>query len=204
MPSGDSLRARVRGTYVRIRPGGLHRPTAPLDQRLMLRMPSVTAALRKAIFRLPLHSRLRQALVARIVRLAFSAFERGEYAVPMELFYAPDVEFHGGALGETPPGMAHDLRGQAHLARWIEGWHEGFAWIEYDVPELFDFGDGLVFTLHQVGEGRGSGARTELTTYSAVRVEGGLATWQCWYGDPAEALRAIGVDPASVPLAGGS
>ena len=200
MPSARVACPRVSSSYVRLEPGRLARRTPPLDQRLMLRTPRLTAATRKAIFRLPLGSRVRHALVSRIVRLAFSAFERGEYAVPMELFYSPDVEFHGGALGETPPGMAYDLRGRPDLARWIEGWHEGFAWIEYDIPELVDFGDRLVFALHQVGEGRGSGVRTELTTYSAVRVEDGLAVWQCWYGDPGEALRAVGVDPAAVRL----
>jgi hypothetical protein len=139
-------------------------------------------------------------MISRIVRLAFSAFERGEFAVPMQLFYSPEVEYRAGALGETPPGLAHELRGHADMARWIESWHEGFAWIRYGVPEPLDFGDALVFALHQVGEGRGSGVRTEIATYSAARVADGLIVWQCWYGDPDEALRAVGVDPAGVRL----
>ena len=186
-------------TYVRISPGGAHRDTAPLDQRLMLRMPRLVASVRRILLRLPPRSPLRAYFLKRSAQLAFSAYERGEFAIPVELFYSPSIEMRGGDLGDIGPDMAYDVTGREGIRNWVERWQEPFAWIEYDVPELLDFGHAMVFTLHQVAEGRASGAPTELQTYSAVRFDGEGVSWQGWYRDRGDALRAVGVEPASVP-----
>ncbi len=165
----------------------------------MLRLPRLAAALRRVVLGLPPRSPLRAFFLKRAAQLAFSAYERGEFAVPVELFYSSRVEMRGGDLGEIGPDMAYDVRGKEGIQHWVERWQEPFAWIKYDVPELLDFGHAVVFTLHQVAEGRASGAPTELDTYSAMRLGEGLITWQGWYRDRADALRAVGVDPASVP-----
>jgi hypothetical protein len=189
----------VIDTYVRISPGGVHRDTAPLDQRLMLRMPRVAAALRRIVLGLPPRSRLRASFFKRATQLAFSAYERGEFGVAAELFYSPSIEMRGGDLGDIGPDMAYDVTGREGIRHWVERWQEPFAWIKYDVPELLDFGHAMVFTLHQVAEGRASGAPTELETYSAMRLDGGFVSWQGWYRERDDALRAVGVEPASVP-----
>ena len=94
--------------------------------------------------------------------------------------------------------MEYDVHGREGVRRWIEQWQDGFAWVRYEVTELLDFGSEFVFSLHQVAEGRASGASTELTSHSAVRFEGALVVWRSWHRERDDALRAIGVDPARV------
>jgi hypothetical protein len=90
------------------------------------------------------------------------------------------------------------------LQRWLEAWHEPFAWTRYEVSELLDFGDAVVFTVHQEAEGMASGARTELTLSSAVRFDEALVGWQRFFRTREDAIRAIGRDPAEVEPAASS
>src|SRR5438132_5904899 len=63
-----------------------------LEERLALRIPYLQDVVTRAWWRRPPRSRLRQALVRRLVRLGFEAANRGDYEVTFAL-YDRDVEF---------------------------------------------------------------------------------------------------------------
>lgn len=185
--------------YARITPGGLHRQTAPLDQRLALRMPRCFKWVRKAILGFRPASHIRRAFLGRAFRLGFSNYERNDFESTVSLFYSPSVRLERGDIPGLPPDMPSVVEGHADLRRWLEGFHEAFAWIMYEIPEVLDFGDRMTFTMFQAGEGKASGARAELSVHSAIRFGADAAiVWQRFYRDRDEALRGVDVDPAAI------
>jgi hypothetical protein len=149
---------------------------------------------------MPHTARVRQAVLPRTIQLVFAAYESGDFRAAMEMIYAPDVEVEIGALGgEAPPGLPKAVSGREDYVRWVAEWVEGFAWMRWEAKELLDFGDAVVFALHQEGEGTLSGAVTDLVLFSALRFDRGQVAWQAWFDDRDTAIRAVGRDPERVP-----
>ena len=74
------------------------RPRRGLDERIYLRFPSVVAFVTRAVWRLPPRSRVRRALLLRLVRSAFDAINRGDFQSSFVLHH-PDGELI------TPPRL---------------------------------------------------------------------------------------------------
>jgi hypothetical protein len=185
---------------VRSHPGRLDRSTAPLDYRLAIRFPRLRALVMRWINSMPPSARVRRIALPRFAQLAYSAFERGEYRITTETAYAPDVEFEAGELrGVVPIDLPLAVSGREQVARWVAGWSEAFAWIRYEVSEFLDFGDAIVFAVNMEGAGKASGVVTNLQLFSALRFERGQVTWQRFFPERGEAIRAVGRDPATVP-----
>ena len=185
---------------VRSHPGRLNRSTASLDYRLAVRFPRIRALAMRRIDSMAPTARLRRIALPRFAQLAYSAFERGEYRATAELAYAPDVEFEAGELrGVVPIDLPLTVSGREGVARWVAGWSEAFAWVRYDVTEFLDFGDAIVFAVNMEGAGKASGVVTNLPLFSALRFERGQVTWQRFFPERDEAIRAIGRDPSTVP-----
>src|SRR2546423_7931812 len=85
-----------------------------LDERLVVRFPSLARRVFAAALRLPLRSRLRRRILARAVRRGYAATSRGDYALSLTA-YAPDVEMH---VREST-AVADDLVG---VHRGHDGW----------------------------------------------------------------------------------
>ncbi|HEX2129323.1 MAG TPA: hypothetical protein VHF58_08925 [Solirubrobacterales bacterium] len=185
---------------VRSNPGPLRRSRAPLDYRLGTRFPRLNRLVFRLVTAIHPRARLRRALLPRGVQLAFSAYERGDYRSPIEMYYAPDVDFEAGQLGEAAPlDLALTVSRREDLVPWLEQWVDSFAWVRWDVSEFLDFGDAVVFAMHQEGAGKASGAVTELLLFSAARFERGQVTWQRFFRDRDQAIRAVGRDPDEIP-----
>ena len=185
---------------VRSVPGPLHRSTPPLDYRLALRFPRANTLLLRSVLQLPPTARVRRLALARALQVIWSAYERGELRAPIELVYAPDVVMEMGAIqGAGPIGLPSSLTTREELIRFQIEWTDSFAWMRYEVTELLDFGDAIVFGVKQEGEGRMSGVITHVQMFSALRLQGGRVNWQLFVLERDDAIRSIGRDPATVP-----
>ena len=187
-------------TAVRSEPGSLHRTTRPLDYRLMLRFPRLRMSVMRWVLRMPPTARIRRIALPRAVQLAWSAYERGEFREPIEAAYAPDVEIDVRAIQDAGPvGLPNKTSTREELIEFQVEWTEAFAWMRYSISELLDFGDAIVFGVIQEGEGRMSGAITNIHMFTSLRFEDGQVVWQHFFADREEAIRSIGRDPAQVP-----
>jgi hypothetical protein len=191
-------------TAVRSVPGALHRSTRPLDYRLGFRFPRARRAVMRWVLRMPPTARIRRILVPRAVLLAWSAYERGEIREPIEMAYAPDVELEVGAIqGAGPIGLPSTMSTREELIDFQVEWTESFAWMRYEVNELLDFGDAIVFGVRQEGEGRASGVIADVQMFTALRFRDGQVSWQLFSLERDEAIRAVGRDPDESPAAAG-
>ena len=187
-------------TAVRSEPGALHRSTRPLDYRLVLRFPRIRARLMRWVLGMPATARIRRIVLPRAVQLAWSAYERGEIRAPIEAAYSPDVEIDVGAIRAAGPvGLPSTMSTREELIQFQVEWTDAFAWMRYDVSELLDSGDAIVFGVIQEGEGRASGAITDIRLFTSLRFEDGLVTWQHFFFERDDAIRSIGRDPAQIP-----
>ena len=187
-------------TAVRSEPGSLHRSRPPLDYRLMLRFPKLRDRVMSRVLTMAPTARIRRIVLPRAVQLAWSAYERGEIRAPIEMAYAPKVAVDVSAIQTAGPiGLPSTTSTREELIQFQVEWTEAFAWMRYDLQELLDFGDAIVFSVVQQGEGKASGAVTGFQMFTALRFEGGRVIWQHFFADRDEAIRSIGRDPAQVP-----
>jgi hypothetical protein len=144
------------------------------EERLRMRFPAASAYFARALFRLPVHSRLRKALLRRGVQQGIEAYNRRDFAAQF-LGYHPDFEdVAPHQLVEV--GFEPVYRGHQEAIRYRQQWGE--EWGEFDVipEELFFLDDGRMLLIgHAEGRSpRGSVALANdwcfLWTFSAGRV----------------------------------
>jgi ketosteroid isomerase-like protein len=144
-----------------------------LEERLALRFPYINTLLARVWWKLPPRSRLRQAIVGRLVRLGFEAANRGDYAVAFAV-YDPDMEL-------IPPpdlvglGDEASYRGVETRVKYERNWRAEWGDFRYEPDELRDLGDRLLVIGHIKSSGVSSGAAIDsdfanLFTLSAGRV----------------------------------
>jgi ketosteroid isomerase-like protein len=150
--SDELLREPPVHISVTVRP----RSQRSLEERLRMRYPGAVAYFARALFRMPAHSRLRQAALRRTVRQAFEAYNRRDFAAFL-LYCHPDFE-------EIAPRQLVELgfepvyRGHQEAVRYRQRWGE--EWGEFDVKpeELFDLGDNRLLLIgHAEGRSLRSG-----------------------------------------------
>jgi ketosteroid isomerase-like protein len=115
-----------------------------LDQRLLLRFPSLAAASFRVIGTLPPSSRLRQAALWRGIRIGLEAYNRRDLAVAAAGFH-PDLEYYP-YREFVEAGLAEPCyRGPAGYRAYIESTYDVWgADVQLYPKELIDLGERLV------------------------------------------------------------
>jgi hypothetical protein len=156
--SGDIARAmsQVRTKTlqgVRLPPAREARQHRTLDERILVRFPALGPRLVAAWMRLPRPSRLRRAMLVRLVRQGYAAVNRRDFDLTVTS-YDPGYEYHPdvGVADADPVYYGHD------------GFHkfwrqllEAFDDVRLDPKEILDLGDQVLVTTQMSGHGTGSG-----------------------------------------------
>jgi ketosteroid isomerase-like protein len=168
-----------------------------LDQRLMLRLPRVGAALARAVGSLPPHSRLRRASLTRSVGLALESFNRRDLDAAMALC-DPDFEYRPEAAWVRAGLVEESYRGMENYRRFVETVDEVWGGENYLTPlELVDDGERLLMLADGRMRAQASGvALSEEYALLATLKHGRPRVMQEYY-DHAEALAQMGLAPES-------
>jgi ketosteroid isomerase-like protein len=163
-----------------------------LEERLGLRFPGVMAFLTRLLWRLPRRSRLRQAVLRRLVQLGHEALNRGDLEVAFAR-YDPHVElvsdsrFVGLGFDRVYRGRAERVRFQQ---RWVAEWGD----FRFEPEELIDLGDGRLFVHGRiVGSGLTSGAGFDSEWAVLLTISDGRVVREQFFFDRAAALEAAGL-----------
>jgi ketosteroid isomerase-like protein len=169
-----------------------HEPGAGrhLEERILIRFPGLLAVFAPIVWRLPHRSRLRAALVRRVVRLGIEASNRRDHQA-MFMLYAPDCE------SSFPPQMAAigepGARGREERVRWEARWRDEWGDFHYVPDELVDLGERLLITGRMRGTGRGSGVASDTDWAVLFDVAAGQAVRERVYFDRQPALEDAGL-----------
>jgi ketosteroid isomerase-like protein len=163
-----------------------------LDERVALRLRRLLPVYLQLVFRLPVASRIRQALLWRANRLVYEAFNRHDFEALL-VAADPDTEFHVPPqlveLGIGPPRC----RGVAEYVRFLNAWFSAWDGLQVWPRELIDLGDRQLMLGETAGRGKGSG--TPVThPYASINIfKHGRLVRHHGYFDHAEALEAVGL-----------
>jgi hypothetical protein len=169
-----------------------------LQERLMVRFPSLFRRVAPLVFRLKPRSRLRRLLLRRAVDSGWASFDRRDFEVNF-LYFAADTEF------EFPPAM--QTLGIPASFRGHEGRIEGMSTIfevwgsELEPVYVLDLGDDRLLNLgfwHI--RGRASGLLLEQELAQLVTVRHGLVIRDQTFNSWEEGLRAAGLNPDAIAL----
>jgi ketosteroid isomerase-like protein len=179
----------VRGVQYRVSlPSERTSQRRSLDERFFVRFPAAYRVLADRWTRLPLRSRLRRLILARIVRRGLAAVNRRDFDV---LFLAidPGIEYHPAA-DQRPPGMDAVRNGHDGYQDVWRQMIDAFEDFHAEPEELLDLGDQLLATIQYRGHGTGSGVPVNIPTFQLFRLRRGLVIWQQDFSDRSEALEA--------------
>jgi ketosteroid isomerase-like protein len=183
--------------------GGAELPSKrTLDARIFVRFPAVFRTVSRLTFRLPRHSRLRQAIFRRSVSRAQGAWMREDFELGL-IGYAPDVvltvEARAGARLDFEPSY----RGRDGVRAFIRTFQDAFGDLSYEPQWLVDLGDNvLVMLLHASVHGRASGVEVEQVSAHRLHVRNGLVAREEVHAGPGHewepVARAVGLDLAEL------
>ena len=191
--------AVVRGLVVRGRELDVERPGRTADETLLLRLPTLARAFRAAWSRLPVRSRLRRALLVRIIRQGLGAVNRRDFDV-LFLGFDPEIEYRmpGGGSAFMPDLADHHHGHEAYRAVW-QTILESFADLRATPEELIDLGEVLVATTVYIGTGAGSGVPISQRLHQVFTLRNGLVIKQEDFQDRDEALAAAAAEVQAAP-----
>jgi ketosteroid isomerase-like protein len=162
-----------------------------LEERLALRFPRLYDSVSRAIWRLSEKSRLRRALIRRVARTSWDAFNRGDLEAAF-LLYHPDCQ------STFPSEMAtigleagtFDLDERVRFQqRVIDEWDE----IRFEPRELIEFGDRLLSMGRMRFRGLSSGVPVDTEWVALVTMLDGRVIREQIFTDRAKALEAAGL-----------
>ena len=185
--SQENVKA-VRGVRIPLVPETRRHRT--LDERIVVRFPALARWLAAAWARLPHHSRLRRAMLARSVRQGYAALNRRDFAFVFTSLH-PELVYHPRADEPDPsPHVGRD----AH-ERLAYGFFDSFSEVTFEVLELIDAGDHVIVStvLHAVlhGQESPSGAGVSDTYVFVYKSRDGLVVEGWEYRTKQEALEAV-------------
>jgi hypothetical protein len=178
----------VRGVRIPLAPEAKQQRT--LDDRILARFPALVPRLLAAWSRLPRHSRLRRAMLVRLVRQGYATANRRDFDVTIR-GYDPGYEYHPEqvALPDTDPiYYGHD--GFHKFWRQVL---ESFGDVRLDPEEILDLGDRLLVTTRMSGHGTGSGVSIDQQLFQLMIFRRGVIVRQVDFQDRAQALEAAGL-----------
>ena len=169
------------------------------DELLYLLIPSLFRLGARHVFRRPLGSRLRRAVLARTTRLSYEAQNRGSLRFVV-LPYSDDAELRNvpieGGGERVAAGFQDAYRGRPGARQLFEDWTEPWAMTRFEPFELIDAGDGrLLVRSHLITRGEGSGVeiREPLAQLIVFR-DGEIVEQRNWLGSWDDGLAAIGAE----------
>ncbi len=162
-----------------------------LDERLLVRLPTLYLALATLLLRLPRKSRLRRWMVARRIARTYAAANRRDFDLILTGL-DPETEYRPGP-DLIAPDQAVVFRGHAGYLEMWRNWLDAFEDLRFDPEEILDFGDIFLVTAEQRGHGAGSGIAVHKPVFQLFAVRRGLVVWQHDYSDMAKALEAAGL-----------
>jgi ketosteroid isomerase-like protein len=163
-----------------------------IEERVALRFPPALAFLTRLVFRLPLHSRVRRALIHRAYQLGWEAQNREDYEAGFA-FYDPDVEMVAPSVLATI-GVEFEPRGLDGRVRSQRKWNTEWGGFRFEPQEAIDLGDGRLLTIgHIAGSGLSSGAVVGSDWAVMHTVSGGRVVREEVFLDRSEALEAAGL-----------
>jgi ketosteroid isomerase-like protein len=177
---------------------GPPRRSRNLEERFLVRFPSLVRRGALILSRLSPRSRLRRAFLRRMLVSGWSAVSRRDFEL-RRVFFAPDVE------SELPPGtqtlgLSGVFRGQAKMEQAIGEFADSWDSWELVPAYILDFGDRLLSLGFFRARGQASGVQLEQEYAQLVTVREGLVTrdegWFSWE----EGLQAAGLDPNAIVL----
>ena len=173
---------------IRVPVTALNRTHRTLDERIVVRFPALGRLLLAAWARLPEHSRLRRAMLLRVVRRGYAAANRRDFDL-LVIGFDPDIELH--------PMFPLDFNTNYHgHDGYREAWRvilEAFEDVRLDPQELLALGDRWLVTVEWSGHGAGSGVSISQQGFQVVTMSRGLVVRQDDFTDRAEALKAVGL-----------
>jgi ketosteroid isomerase-like protein len=185
--------SQERGTLITLQPPSeraAQRRT--LDERLGVRFPGLLRWSRKALFRLPPRSRLRQTILARAITRAYAAANRRDFGLILAANDPATYEYHPSA-DYLPTDMDRVYYGHDGYRRFWRQWLEAFEDIRWDPEEMIDCGAQALVTTRQSGHGSGSGVAVSQPVFQVFTFRGGLVIRQEDFADRSKALEAAGL-----------
>ena len=171
---------------VRIPLAGLDRRYRSLDERIVLRFPEVARLLAAAWAQLPLHSRLRRAMLVRRLRQGYAAQNRRDFELLLTGF-DPDIEFHPGQVFPDVGALFRGHDGYRGIWRQLL---KSFEDLRLDPQEVLDMGDRILVTIDLSGHGVGSGVSIGQRVFQLFTLRKGLVVRQADFLLLTEALAA--------------
>jgi ketosteroid isomerase-like protein len=166
-----------------------------LDERVWALLPRLIPLSTATILRLPLRSRIRQALVRYWVRRSYEIVNRRDFALALA---AQDPEVLISWSGDPSGGIAPDLvgrefRGHDGFRRAWAAWLEAFEDLRVEPEEVTDLGDRLLVGIHSIGRGTASGAPVDQRGFTLYTFERGRVVRQEFFLERDRALRRAGM-----------
>jgi ketosteroid isomerase-like protein len=165
-----------------------------IDEAIFVRFPGLARAIGAAWSRLPPSSRLRRALIKRVVTQGCDAANRRDLEAMLILF-DPEVELHVGdtpAAAMVPPDLVGIHRGRQGYVRVIKAVTETIEDFRLNYEEVIDYGDQLLIVCRQTGRGRLSGVPYDQPFFQVLSIGKGRVFRQENFTDRAQASAAIG------------
>jgi ketosteroid isomerase-like protein len=183
----------------RVQHSGPPRRKRNLEERLIVRFPSLYRRLAALVFRLlSPRSRLRRALLRRAFLSGWASFDRRDFELNL-VFFAPDAEFEFPS-GMQTLGLADSFRGHERRIEALDKIFEVWDSSEFGPAYILDLGDRLAFLGFWRAEARTSGVPLEQEFAQLVTVRDGLITRDQTFFSWQEGLRAAGLDPDAISL----
>jgi ketosteroid isomerase-like protein len=163
-----------------------------VEERLGLRFPGIVAVVGGFVWRLPPHSRIRQAFLRRAATMGCEAANRGDFEATFVLYdeqieLVPDSRF-------VDLGFDGLYRGRGERIRFQQRWSAEWGDFQFAPEELIDLGDGRVFMCGRtVGSGLTSGAGFDSDWAVLLTFSEGRIVREQFFFDREEALEAIGL-----------
>jgi ketosteroid isomerase-like protein len=179
---------------VRIRPPRLAERAGrrrTIDERLRVRFPAIFHRFGALALRLPPRSRVRQALMARLMARAYAAANRRDFELVLTFNDADAYEYRPSP-DLLPPDMAAAYHGHSGYREFWRSWLEAFEDIRWDPEEVLDFGASALVTTRQSGHGSGSGIAVSEPVFQLFTFRRGLVVRQEDFLDRSQALAAAG------------
>jgi ketosteroid isomerase-like protein len=196
---GEILSGEMRNVVVtRVEHSGPPRRSRNLEERFLVRFPSLLRRGAPILSRLSPRSRLRRAFLRRALVSGWAAVSRRDFEL-RRVFFAPDVE------SELPPGaqtlgLSGMFRGHAAMEQALSEFADSWSSWELEPAYILDLGDRLLCLGSFRGRGQASDVKLEQEYAQLVTLREGLVTrdegWLRWE----EGLRAAGLDPDAIAL----
>jgi ketosteroid isomerase-like protein len=167
-----------------------------VEERIALRFPQAARVAAGVVWRLPVRSRLRQAVIRRAVTYGWEAMNRVDLEAGLALYH-PDVESVVDAAFATL-GFENHVHGRQLRAENLAEVYRAFREFRFEPEELIHVDrDHLLVVGRMTGTGLASGATLETDWANLWTLSSGLVVRDEAFRDRSEAFRAAGLDVRS-------